>query len=172
MNTAILNRFLSSIVFRPLARLSYGFYVTSIIVTCFRLFSIRSNITLDAQTMYRSIVSDAVVSFIISYLIHILLVQPYHNFLAIDWKQLFGIVTDDDCDIEVVSATSNQRHFPGETITGTISTRSPQVTSPEDKEYYYPTTTSYMIELRNKHQNLDQINNNNNNQDSSTFIIS
>ena len=47
----IANRFLSSVVWRPLAGLSYGFYITSIIVTAYRLFSIRQTTTLSPENM-------------------------------------------------------------------------------------------------------------------------
>ncbi|KAF7494136.1 Nose resistant to fluoxetine protein 6 [Sarcoptes scabiei] len=75
----LVKRFLSSIVFRPISKLSYGFFLTSIIVTCYRLFSIRQNIILSAQTMFRAIVSDAVISFLFAYLIHIMIQQPMKN---------------------------------------------------------------------------------------------
>ncbi|KAH9491201.1 hypothetical protein DERF_015932 [Dermatophagoides farinae] len=80
----IVNRFLSSIAFRPISKLSYGFFLTSIIVTCYRLFSIRQTIILSAQTMFRSIVSDAVISFFFAYYMHIMVQQPIRNFLQIE----------------------------------------------------------------------------------------
>lgn len=89
----IVNRFLSSIAFRPMSHLSYGFFLTSIIVTCYRLFSIRQTIILNGQTMFRSIVSDAVMSFLLSYLIHILVQQPLRNLshFEIIWQRIFPL---------------------------------------------------------------------------------
>lgn len=93
--TVIANRFLSSVVWRPLAGLSYGFYITSIIVTAYRLFSIRQTTTLSPENMFRTIVSDAVVSFFLSYMIHVMVQQPMRNFrqILIHWKQLFEVNT-------------------------------------------------------------------------------
>nr|XP_027194180.1 nose resistant to fluoxetine protein 6-like [Dermatophagoides pteronyssinus] len=80
----IVNRFLSSIAFRPISKLSYGFFLTSIVVTCYRLFSIRQTIILSGQTMFRSIVSDAVISFFLAYYMHIMIQQPIRNLLQIE----------------------------------------------------------------------------------------
>lgn len=99
---AIVKRFLSSVVWRPLAQLSYGFYITSIIVTSYRLFSIRQTTTLSAENMFRTIVSDAVVSFFLAYLIHIMVQQPMRNGrqILLQWKRNFF-----ECESTVAAAT-------------------------------------------------------------------
>ena len=75
-------------VWRPLAQLSYGFYINSAIVTAYRLFSIRQTTTLSAENMFRTIVSDAVVCFFLAYLIHIMIQQPMKNIrsILINWR--------------------------------------------------------------------------------------
>ena len=72
-------RFLSSVVWYPLCQLSYGFFISSLIVNSYRLFSIQENITLAPPVMFRAIVSDAVIAFFFSYLIHVFVLQPMKN---------------------------------------------------------------------------------------------
>lgn len=84
-------RFLSSIVWYPLCQLSYGFYISSLIVNGYRLFSIEENITLAPQVMFRAIVSDAVIAFLFSYLIHVFVIQPMKNLRYVLLRLSFSV---------------------------------------------------------------------------------
>jgi len=63
------------------------------LVIMYRLFSIREPHAISADHMFRSIFSDGVIAFFLSYLMHLTVQQPMKNLrqILVNWKQLFDV---------------------------------------------------------------------------------